>query len=63
MQTATLIKEIETLPEKFHAEALDFIAFLKGKDKPGKKIATIEDAYGIFKGINTDFEREEEDRI
>ena len=31
--------------------------------RPGKSKLSIEDAYGIFKGIDTSFEREEEDRI
>jgi hypothetical protein len=65
MTTATmLMKEIETLPEESMAEALDFIVFLKKRRsiKQTKKIS-IEDAYGIFKGIDTHFERDEEDRI
>jgi len=62
--TAMLMKEIETLPEESVTEALDFIIFLKKrrKEKSASKIS-IEDAYGIFKGIDTHFEREEEDRI
>jgi hypothetical protein len=61
----TLIKEIETLPEESMAEALDFIASLKKRSgvKQTRKISSIEDAYGIFKGIDTHFERDEEDRI
>jgi hypothetical protein len=50
MTTATmLMREIETLPDESVAEVLE------------NKIS-IEDAYGIFKGIDTHFEREEEDR-
>jgi hypothetical protein len=62
--TAMLMKEIETLPEESVSEALDFIIFLKRKKytKQTKKIS-IEDAYGIFKGIDTHFERDEEDRV
>ena len=62
--TAMLIKEIETLPLEFVEEVLDFTLFLKKRRniEQIKKIS-IEDAYGIFKGINTHFEREEEDRI
>jgi hypothetical protein len=66
MTTATmLMKEIETLPEESMAEALDFIAFLKKRNgiKQTRKISSIGDAYGIFKGIDTHFERDEEDRI
>ncbi|MDR1829788.1 MAG: DUF2281 domain-containing protein [Candidatus Fibromonas sp.] len=62
---AMLIKEIETLPEESVAEVLDFTIFLKRRknlEKPVTRIS-IENAYGIFKGINTHFEREEEDRI
>jgi hypothetical protein len=51
MTTATmLMREIETLPDESVAEVLE------------NKIS-IEDAYGIFKGIDTHFEREEEDRV
>jgi hypothetical protein len=62
--TAMLMKEIETLPEESVAEALDFIVFLKKKKnaKQTSKIS-IEDAYGIFKGIDTHFDRDEEDRV
>ena len=63
MTTAALINEIETLPEESFAEAFDFIVFLKSKAKPRKSNISMEDAYGIFKGINTRFEREEEDRV
>jgi len=65
MTTATmLMKEIETLPEEYTAEALDFIVFLKNRKNisQAKKIS-IDDAYGIFKGIDTHFERDEEDRV
>ena len=64
--TATLMKEIETLPQEYTAEAFDFIVFLKTKEKPRRcevSLMPLKSAYGIFKGINTDFERDEEDRI
>ena len=61
--TATLMKEIEKLPDDFAAEVLDFIVFLKSKEKPKTGKIPIESAYGIFKGIDTNFEREEEDRV
>ena len=62
-----LMKEIETLPEEFMAEALDFIVFLKKRRgiTQTKKIS-IEDAYGIFKdlkGMDTTIEREDADRV
>jgi len=68
MSTATtLIKEIETLPEESMAAALDFILSLKNKpsyiEHPTLGRITIEDAYGIFKGIDTHFERDEDDRV
>ena len=64
---AMLMKEIETLPEEFMAEALDFIVFLKKRRgiTQTKKIS-IEDAYGIFKdlkGMDTTIEREDADRV
>jgi hypothetical protein len=62
---ATLLKEIETMPEETAVELLDFAKFLKGKQTLSKqphRIAT-KDAYGIFKGINTHFERDENDRV
>ena len=62
--TAMLIKEIETLPQEYIEEVLDFAIFLKKRKGTAQtKRISIEDAYGIFKGINTHFEREEEDRI
>jgi len=63
--TAQLLKEIETMPEETAVEVLDFAKFLKGKhtlSKQPHRIAT-KDAYGIFKGINTHFERDEDDRV
>ena len=66
--TATLIKEIETLPEAIAVEVLNFAMFLKGKQtlvQPKQKIS-IKDAHGIFKdlkGMDTTIEREEQDRI
>jgi hypothetical protein len=66
MTTATmLMREIETLPDESVAEVLDFVVFLKKRRKAAKSLnkISIEDAYGIFKGIDTHFEREEEDRV
>ena len=53
-----LMKEIETLPEESVAEVLDFTIFLKKRKKIEKQAnrISIENAYGIFKGINTHFE-------
>jgi len=48
--SAMLMQEIETLPE----EAATAKTTANG--------ISIENAYGIFKGINTHFERDEEDR-
>jgi len=63
--TALLLKEIETMPEEAAMQLLDFAVFLKSKHslkQPHNKIS-IKDAYGIFKGIDTHFERDENDRI
>jgi len=62
--TAQLLREIETMPEAAAAEVLDFAMFIKGRQTLSKqpRIAT-KDAYGIFKGINTHFERDEDDRV
>ena len=63
--TAQLLREIETMPEETAVEVLDFAKFLRGKQTLSKqphRIAT-KDAYGIFKGINTHFERDEDDRV
>jgi hypothetical protein len=62
--TAMLMKEIETLPQDCVEEVLDFTIFLKKRKciEPPRRIS-IEDAYGIFKGIDTHFERDEEDRV
>ena len=66
--TATLMKEIETLPEESVAEALNYIVFLKNKpyENPARKRIPIKDARGIFKdlkGMDTTIEREEDDRV
>ena len=63
--TAIIMKEIESMPEESAVEVLDFALFLKSKQisaHPKQRIA-IKDAYGIFKEINTHFERDESDRI
>ena len=60
-----VFSEIETLPKEYLPEVLDFVVFLKKRKKTAKSLnkISIEDAYGIFKGIDTRFEREEEDRV
>jgi len=63
--TALLLREIETMPEETAAQVLDFAKYLKSKHtpvQPHNGIA-IKDAYGIFKGIDTHFERDEDDRV
>jgi hypothetical protein len=62
--TAMLMREVETLPQECVEEVLDFTIFLKRRRgvEPSRKIS-IESAYGIFKGIDTHFERDEEDRV
>ena len=63
--TAILIREIETMPEETVVEVLDFAMFLKErhthKKEPQRK--SLKDAYGIFKGIDTHFDRDEDDRV
>jgi hypothetical protein len=68
--TAILLREIETMPEETAAQLLDFAMFLKGKKTLSKQVETgklpvpkTKDAYGIFRGINTHFERDEDDRV
>jgi len=64
--SAMLMQEIETLPEEAATEVLDFVVFLKKRRKTAKTTAngiSLENAYGIFKGIDTHFNRDEEDRI
>jgi len=64
--TAILLREIETMPEAAAAEVLDFAMFIKSRHTPVQPIRTvpkIKDAYGIFKGIDTHFERDEDDRV
>jgi hypothetical protein len=67
---ALLLKELETMPEETAVQVLDFAKFLKSKHAPAKPVRTvnpivpsIKDAYGIFKGIDTHFERDEDDRV
>ena len=63
--TALLLKEIEAMPEEKAAEVLDFAMFLRSKQDPTeqRKVSSIKDAYVIFKGIDTHFERDEDDRV
>ena len=62
---ALLIREIESMPEETAVEVLDFARYLSSKQtqtQPHTRIA-IKDAYGIFRGIDTHFERDEDDRV
>ena len=63
--TAKLMKEIETMPEETAVQVLDFTMFIKSKRTPTQTSSriTIKEAFGVFKGINTHFEREENDRV
>jgi hypothetical protein len=68
--SALILREIEALPEETAVEVLDFAKFLRSKQTPVKPmgtvnltVPTIKDAYGIFKGIDTHFERDEDDRV
>ena len=61
------MKEIETMPEEIAVEVLDFAKFIKGRHTPARPYngIAIKDAYGIFKdlkGMDTHFERDEDDR-
>ena len=58
------------MPEETAAQVLDFAMFLKSKQtlvqplgKDESSVPSIKDAYGIFKGIDTHFERDEDDRV
>jgi len=53
------------MPEEEAAEVLDFAMFIKSRPVRTVNLAvpSIKDAYGIFKGIDTHFERDEEDRV
>ena len=62
--TAMLLKEIEAMPDEIAAKVLDFAIFIKSKHIPVQPPRmAIKEAFGIFKGINTHFEREENDRV
>jgi hypothetical protein len=64
--TAMLMREVETLPQECVEEVLDFTIFLKrrrGVESAKASNISIENAYGIFKGIDPHFERDEEDRV
>ena len=68
--TALLMREVEAMPEERAAQVLDFAKYLRSKQTPTEplvrephKVTSIKDAYGIFKGIDTHFERDEDDRI
>jgi ABC-type glycerol-3-phosphate transport system substrate-binding protein len=68
--SALLMREIEAMPEETAVEVLDFAKFLRSKQTqaqpmgtPNLTVPSIKDAYGIFKGIDTHFERDEDDRV
>ncbi|MDR2575839.1 MAG: DUF2281 domain-containing protein [Treponema sp.] len=67
---ALLLREIEAMPEETAVQVLDFAKFLRSKHTSVQlertanlTVPEIKDAYGIFKGINTHFERDEDDRV
>ena len=61
--TAILMKEIETLPEAFAVEVLDFVLFLRTRKLISEpETLKTKSMFGSFPGIRTDVEREEEDR-
>ena len=68
---ATLMKEIETLPEEYMEAALSFILALKNKpshiEPPKRGKISIEEAHGIFSDLrgkmDSTIERDEEDRV
>ena len=61
---ALLLREVEAMPEEKAAQVLDFARFLRSKQAPARPNdgIAIKDAYGIFKGIDTHFERDEDNR-
>ena len=63
--TALLLREVEALPDESAVEVLDFARFLRNKQTQSQphKAISIKDAYGIFRGIDTHFERDEDDRV
>jgi hypothetical protein len=74
MTTASiLLREIQTMPEADAAQVLDFAMFIKSRHIHARSAWTanpnvpdIKDAYGIFKdlkGMDTSFERDEDDRV
>ena len=65
MTAATmLMKEIESLPEEDVAGALDFVLFLRTKRANNMpKKPKVKSMFGAFPGINTNIERDEEDRV
>jgi len=66
-----LLSEIELLPQEYEQQVLDFVSFLRSKKRSEggafakESTATIENSYGILKGmgIDSNIERDEEDRI
>ncbi|MCL2104222.1 MAG: DUF2281 domain-containing protein [Kiritimatiellaeota bacterium] len=62
--TALLVKELESLPEAIAEEVLDFVLFLRTtKTATGVKLPQAKSMFGVFPGIRTDIEREEDNRV
>ena len=62
--TATLLREIEKLPEDSIAEVLDFVLFLVTRRQTvAPSTPTVKSMFGTLPGICTDVEREETDRV
>ena len=61
---ATLMKEIETLPEESVAEVLHFAMFLRTQ-KPIAELVKpkVKSLYGTLPDLASGIEREEEDRV
>ena len=58
------------MPEETAVQVFDFAMFLKSRHTQAQPMETdkstvpsIKDAYGIFKEIDTHFERDEDDRV
>jgi hypothetical protein len=61
--SATLMKEIEKLPEESVAEVFNFVLFLRTRASVTEQgLPKAKSMFGFFPGIATDVEREDEDR-
>ena len=62
--TATLMKEVASLPDEYAPEVLDFMLFIQRRKPavapPKPKVKSM---YGAFRGLDPKFEREEDDRV